>query len=74
MSTRISSTRTFNPSTGKAGLSGAQNFARTSAEYVLSSDPKKIGLGLAGLGALFLIPKAVRSAKERASRELDKLR
>jgi len=31
-------------------------------------------LGLAGLGALFLIPKAVRSAKERASRELDKLR
>lgn len=74
MSTRIGSTRTFNPSTGKAGPSGAQKLARTTAEYVLSGDPKKIGLGLAGLGALFLIPKAVRSAKERASRELDKLR
>jgi len=52
--------------------SGAENLLRTSV--ALMKKPETAVLGLTGLGALYLIPKARRYAERKAGETFDRLR
>ena len=62
--------RAYKSMTGQTGMA---NLAKTSTDLVSNfSNPKHVGLGLAGLGALFLVPPALKYGQRRAERELRK--
>ena len=52
--------------------SGAENLLRTSVALI--KKPETAILGLTGLGALYLIPKARRYAERKAGETFDRLR
>jgi len=52
--------------------SGTQNALRTSVDLLYK--PETAVLGLTGLGALYLIPKARRYAERKARETFDRLR
>jgi len=56
---------------GRKG-SGAQNLSSTTSK--LLTNPATVGLGLAGLGALYLIPKGRRYLERKAGEQINRFR